>query len=184
VPKLSAPKPLAFSPVKRTKESRNMATPAHTPITAVQRRSVVAIRESAAAGAARQAKLKASIDRTADILDRLEARAKAFAAEAKRIGKLKAATEARIERIETDVLKRMAAAQQKKWTGLSRTLTARPNALSLIVDDAAQIPPAYLRTVPSYTEPDKLSIKAALAADEDLIIAGVHLAQSTSLLRG
>lgn len=49
-----------------------------------------------------------------------------------------------------------------------------------MIDDETKIPAEYMRET-TVTEPDKLAIKAALTAGEE--IAGVRLEQGVSLIR-
>jgi hypothetical protein len=76
----------------------------------------------------------------------------------------------------------MAAARLDKAAGLRVTFSTRANPLSLVIDDEAAVPAKWLRET-QLSAPDKLAIKAALAADPDLEIAGVHLEQGVSLVR-
>jgi hypothetical protein len=167
-------------PLPAGKYANNLAVmPAkHTAALVERKRAIAAERD-------REAQLKTKIDRVAGVLDRLEAR-QARAAEAveawKRREKFYAARQAAIE---DRVLELMTEASAKEIAGCKRTLTAHVcGTPSLVVDDESLIPAEWMRTPkPAKAQPDKLGIKRALAEDPDLEIAGVHLAQTISLVR-
>lgn len=171
----------------------SFARSAPIPITA-PRRPATALRTEAVAERERELRLKRDIDRVANAIDRAEQRAARFAAEIKRLQRRQQIQLQRAEHLETEVMKRMEAARLTKLTGCERTLTLRPNALSLVVLDESLIPQAYFREVPASKAADKTLIKAILAraaaptASEQEIAAaaaikGVKLMQTVSLIR-
>lgn len=128
----------------------------------------------------RELHLKRKIDQANDILDRLEARGVAQGIQLKALQRRKAATLARIERIEDRILGDMLDARLDNLNGLQCSMSLRQNAASLMIDDEALIPEEYVRSVVT-TSPDKLAIKAAIA--DNIAVPGCHLEQSVSLIR-
>jgi Gp157 protein len=130
--------------------------------------------------------LKRNVERANTLLDRLEAREAAFAAEIKAIQKRKTANAARIAKIEDSILGYMDEAGVQTLAGVRCSMRLQPAAASLVVVDQSLIPAEYLRTpkVPP-AEPDKVLIKKALAANEDLDPAawGCKLVSTISLIR-
>lgn len=154
-----------------------------------------AIARLAAADVAREAelRLKHKIDQANGILDRLEARGIAQGIELKAIQKRKAATLARIERIEDRVLAEMSKAQLDTASGIRYTFTARGNPASLIIDDLKLIPAIFISTTEE-TSPDKVAMKNFLLRQKNetdadyeertaALSQAVHLEQTVSLLR-
>jgi hypothetical protein len=130
----------------------------------------------------RELRVKQKIDQADRVLDRLEARSAQLAAEINRLQARKAHTTGRRDRVESRILSEMTAAGLERAAGNSARWTAKPNAQSLVVDDESLIPAEYLRETLA-SAADKIAIKAALARDPDLTIAGCHLEQSVSLVR-
>lgn len=142
------------------------------------------------AAAARQndqeTQIKRNVERSNALLDRLEARAAAFAADIKRIQKRKNATAGRIERIEHEILTYMEDERVELLAGIRCTMRAQAAAAALEVVDETLIPKQYLRQPPAPpSAPDKVAIKAALAASQDIEPAdwGCKLTSKISLVR-
>jgi len=123
---------------------------------------------------------KKAIDRTNAVLDRLEARAAAYAKQIACLQRRKRLAEARFERVEDEVIKRMQAALLTKADGFHVQFSTRVAPPSLVVDDEAAIPSEYIREK-YVSEPMKVEIKAALALGVE--IPGVRLTRKISLLR-
>jgi Gp157 protein len=160
-----------------------MTTPAHySNLAFVRPRKSTASALKAEADVSRQAeaKLKRAIDRTAHILDRLEARASSYDEQMKCLKGRREAAYRRVKHIEEQTLTLMEQAGLEKLTGNKVTLLMRANAPSLVVEDQSQIPCEYIRTK-STNEPNKVAIKVAL--DRGIEIGGVRLIQSISLIR-
>jgi phage host-nuclease inhibitor protein Gam len=119
-----------------------------------------------------------AIDRADAMLTKLEARAKVCARQIAVLQKRKANALARAERIEQAILERMEQAKLSKADGFEVVLTTKDAPPSVIVDDAALVPPQYIRTTEAV---DKAAVKAALA--RGMQIAGVRLVQGVSLQR-
>jgi uncharacterized coiled-coil protein SlyX len=150
------------------------------------KRSAVAQRAAAAQVNAAEARLKTAVDRANRLLDKLEERAAAQAAAIKELSKRKAATLARVARIEGEILKRMDEAALTVVTGTRCSMRSQPAAASLVVLDESLIPAEYMRTPkPGAPTPDKTSIKKALEANDDLDPAawGCRLSTTISLIR-
>jgi hypothetical protein len=133
-----------------------------------------------------EAQLKRNIERANTVLDRLEARQSEQAAQMKRLQKRKNATCARIARIEDEILAYMDDERLTLVTGIRCTMRAQPAAASLEVIDQKLIPKEYFRQPAAPpSAPDKVAIKAALAANEDLAPAdwGCKLVSKISLVR-
>lgn len=133
-----------------------------------------------------EAQLKRNIERANTVLDRLELREKEFAAQLKRLQKRKNATGARIARIEDEILSYMDEERLTLVTGIRCTMRAQPAAASLEVIDETLIPKEYFRQPAAPpSAPDKVAIKAALAANEDLAPGdwGCKLTSKISLVR-
>jgi hypothetical protein len=150
----------------------------------------------AAAELAREAelRLKRKIDQANRVLDRLEARGIEQGIALKALQKRKAATLARIERIEDRALAEMSKASLDKASGIRYTFEARQNAASLLVDHDELVPKEFRRTIPESDAPDKVAMKAFLQkrtgeTDADYeertaaLSAAVHLEQTVSLIR-
>jgi Gp157 protein len=140
----------------------------------------------------RELRLKRKIDQANAVLDRLEAREAAYAAdsermtaELERIAKRQAFAQARREKLEERILRAMSAADISHAAGIQHEFSARPAGVKkLIVDSLSKIPANWMRTPkPAKAQPDKLAMKAALEADPDLVIAGVRLVQTVTLVR-
>jgi transposase len=160
-----------------------MTTPAHysnLALVRARKRNAPALRGEADATRLAEAKVKRAIDRTAYLLDRLEARVSSCDEQIKHLKARKEAAYQRIERIEEQTLTLMEEAGLEKLTGNNVTFLMRANAPSLVVEDQSQIPSEYIRTK-STTEPNKVAIKVAL--ERGVEISGVRLVQSISLIR-
>jgi Siphovirus Gp157 len=146
---------------------------------------VTPIRAEVKAERDREAVLRTKIDRVHRLLSALEARAAACDLAIKQAQARKKAACARAERIEDRVLLLMQDAGLKEVAGRHVTLMSREAGVpKLIVDNEALIPSEYMRQPkPPKPAPDALAIKAALDSDPDLMIPGVHLAQTVSLIR-
>lgn len=157
-----------------------MSSPAVVPFPRPPRKPAAAQRREREAERERELKLKRSIDRSGQLLDRLEARAaryKAAAALAKQRAELACA---RAERIENAILERMQRANLQKLVGNAVTLSQRLNAPGLQVVDQRKVPSQFIRTKVT-EEVDKAAAKVALARGED--VPGVKLVQTVSLIR-
>jgi hypothetical protein len=103
------------------------------------------------------------------VLRRLESDAAFHAKEAKRMALIAARDEARVERLRTYVLQIMQAHNIEKLKGPSSTFSIQQNPPSVEIGlDAAALPERFQRTIPAQVEADKVAIKAALKADEDV----------------
>jgi hypothetical protein len=165
--------PKLFAVVPRS-APRPAAAPKHTSL--------------ADARASRQAEsdLKEAIDRAASLLDRLDERAEACAAQIAYWQKRKAFAENRSERLEEEILTRMDAANLSVAPGIRRQLTASICPASLQVLDQKLIPPEYMRSPKApASAPDKNAIKAAFAQNDELVPAnwGCRLVSQISLVR-
>jgi hypothetical protein len=160
-----------------------MATPAHySNLALVRPRKSNALTLKTEADVTRQgeAKLKRAIDRTARLLDRLEARASGYDEQIKCLKARREAASRRAKHIEEQTLTLMGEAGLEKLTGTKVTLLMRANPPSLVVEDQCQIPSEYIRTK-STNEPKKVAIKVAL--ERGVEIGGVRLVQTISLIR-
>lgn len=124
---------------------------------------------------------KQAIDRANGILDALEARRAIYKAQTAALKKRDELAAARIDHIEDAILTWMEQAKLTAAAGFHVTFTARPAPAALDVLDESLIPDDYIREK-TVTAPDKVAIKRALAAGEE--IAGVRLTQKISLVRG
>jgi len=160
-----------------------MTNPAVIPFPA--RRTRVALRDARSAEREKEARTKNQIDRTARVLDRLEARQAGHDLQIAALERRKKSDAARQARIEKRALALMAAAGLKQLVGFRRTLERRESGVpKLIVDDESLIPANWMRQPkPAKAQPDKLGMKKALDEDPELAIPGVHLAQTVSLQR-
>jgi hypothetical protein len=144
-------------------------------------------RKSAAAGGREdEARIKAKVEQANGILDWLEARAEAQAQAMKAMAKRKAATLARIARIEDGILTRMDEAALKLITGLRCSMRSQPSPEALEVVDETKIPREYMRDPKRPpAAPDKVAIKAAFAGNDELVPAdwGCKLTSRISLIR-
>lgn len=151
----------------------------------VAKRSAAALRVPAKARE-EQARLKVKVEQANTILDRLELRAVQQNAAQKELAKRKAATLARIVRIEDAILQEMHDAGLDKVFGIRCTMRSQPAPASLEVVNSLLIPKQYMvPPKPAPASPDKVAIKKALAADDDLDPAawGVKLNTTISLIR-
>jgi hypothetical protein len=125
------------------------------------------------------------VDATNGVLAMLEARAAAAKAEIARLDKRAGKATRDYARLEAYVLATLEEKQIDRLEGETSTLARRLNPASVIVDDPAAIPVAFLRWPPQPPpppeQPDKVAIKAALKAG--LKVAGCRLAQTAKLVR-
>lgn len=153
---------------------------------ALPKRSAVERKRAAAESRNAEAHLKSKIEQANTILDRLEARAAAQAALLKAIAKRKAATLARIERIEDRILQDMEDAGVTELMGIRCKMRSQPAAAALDIVDETLIPRIYFNTpkAPPATV-DKVAVKKALAADDELDPKawGCRLTAKVSLIR-
>jgi len=141
-------------------------------------------------------RIKRKTDQCGRLVQRLKARAAAFKSQAAALNRRAAVALARVERIEGRAVMFMDDSGSKSLIGIEYTLTMRPNAASVKIDDVTKIPPSYLhpeKPAPP-REPDKVAIKVALergsrkeATEAEKAIAAelrqaVHLEQTVSLL--
>jgi hypothetical protein len=152
---------------------------------AAARPAVTPIRAAVKAEHNREATLRTNIDRVHRLLSQLEARAAACDLQVKKAQARKKAACARAERIKDRVLLLMQDSGLKEVAGRHVTLISREAGVpKLIVDNEALIPSEYMRQPkPPKPAPDALAIKAALEKDPELVIPGVRLAQTVSLVR-
>ena len=153
---------------------------------ALPKRSAAERRHEASAARSEETRLKEKIERANTILDRLEARAAAQAAALKDLTKRKAATLAKIERLEDEILTRMEEAGLAQLTGIRCQMRSQPAPAALEIVDESLIPRQYFnapKTPPA--TPDKVAIKKALAADDalDPKTWGCKLTSKVSLIR-
>jgi hypothetical protein len=118
------------------------------------------------------------------VLAAFEAGELAAAAEMKRLAARKDRLARQRERLEGYVIGVLAGAGVKKFDGLTSTLTARANPVSVMIEGSAVLPAEFLRQpkpVPPEPAPDKVAIKAALGRGE--FVPGCRLAQTMRLVR-
>jgi Gp157 protein len=158
-----------------------------TLVSGAPRISALARKAAAVSEAASEATLKRTVERANTVLDSLEAREAGFASEIKALAKRKAATAKRIARIEDRILGEMENAGLTAVEGVRCAWRSQPAAASALeVLDETLIPLAYMRQPkPPASEPDKVAIKVALAADPTLAPSawGCRLTTKTSLIR-
>lgn len=165
-----------------------MATPAVIPIRRVVR-PIDGKKE-------RELRYKRSIDRRAQLLDRLEARIADFDKEAAALRKRKELALTRFEKLEEGLLLEMSNLSTNTLTGMDRVLQSKANPPRLQVLDESKIPESYMRQPPiPKKEPDKIALKALLVralADEPTatdtaavaaLAGAVKLVQTVSLVR-
>jgi hypothetical protein len=153
----------------------------HPPLKGAAERKAAAAEELKA-----EVRLKRKIDQTSKVLDSLDVRDKAIASAIKQLQRRRADNAARIERIEDAALTLMSEAGLSSVTGFHSSFRAQPAASALEVIDQSKIPAEYLRqpkTPPP--EPDKVAIKKALGANDELDPAawGCKLTSKISLVR-
>jgi hypothetical protein len=86
-----------------------------------------------------------------------------------RLSKIKAMREGQLERFREHVLGIMQAHNLTKMSGADSTFTVIQNQPTVEVGlDAAALPEKFQRVVPAKVEADKVAIKAALKADEEV----------------
>jgi hypothetical protein len=150
------------------------------------KRSAAERKAEAASQRDAEARLKRKVEQANAVLDRLEERASYQAAVIKAMTRRKAATLARIERIEDRILREMDAAGLTEVTGIRSKMRSQLAAAALEIVDESLIPRMYFNTpkAPPAT-PDKVAIKKALAADDDLDPRdwGCKLTSKVSLVR-
>jgi hypothetical protein len=146
------------------------------PDTTRRKRSIVEIREQKHA----EFRLKTDIDRAANVLTELEARAQRCALAIRAMQSRKALILARAERIEEEILKRMAKESLDQANGWKIKLVAAPCPASVEITNDRLLPDAFVREKVDRS-PDKVAIKAALSRDED--VPGARLVQRISLQR-
>jgi len=127
-----------------------------------------------------EARVKDAIDRAANVLDRLEARAEEFARQMALLEQRKRAALQRAERIKEEIIERMDAANVSFAPGVERHFKCSPNPVSVKVLDEKLIPAEFMRTPKApAAAPDKRAIAAALEAGKP--VAGCQLVQNISL---
>lgn len=160
---------MAFAP-------RLYAVVDNTAPAAAHRKNVAELRADKLA----ELKAKKAIDRANSVLDRLEARRVIYKSQIAALKRRDELAAARFERLENEILTRMARACVDRADGFQSRFQARPAPAALDVFDESQIPGEYLREKVS-SAPDKNAIKAALARGEE--IGGVRLTQKVLLVR-
>jgi hypothetical protein len=132
------------------------------------------IHSTAAVQAERSAEfvLKAQIDRWATVLDRLEARTAAYKKQMAVLKKRQALSEARFERIEESVIRRMGAANVVIAPGFKREFKTNLCPQSVEVLKESDIPKAFMRDK-TVTAPDKILISRTLTLG--FVVADVNL---------
>ena len=149
-------------------------------------KSAVQQRAAARSAALAESHIKAKVEQANRVLDALEAREKALAKAIKALDRQKKATVKRLEKIEDAILTWMEESQLKSVEGIRVTFRAQTAAPALVIDDVSKVPAAFMRQPPvPPLEPDKIAIKAALAANEDLTpdAFGARLVSKVSLIR-
>ena len=131
-------------------------------------------------------RLKSKVDQCNRVLDALDALNQHLAIEIRDCQRRRSEIAARIERIEDTALASMAAAGFDRLTGNRTSLEVRLAPASLEIMDETRVPGEYLRepkTPPP--APDKIAIKQALAAREDVHPAdwGCRLQSKVLLIR-
>jgi Siphovirus Gp157 len=150
------------------------------------RKGAGALKLEAVASRSAESQAKRKVQQVNDMLEKLEAREAAFGAYIKRLQKRKNAIAARIEKIEDRVLVYMDESGAEVLTGVRCSLRMQTAAASLEVIDESLLPAKFFRLPPpAAKQPDKVAIKAALAADVDLVPAsiGVRLTSKVCLIR-
>jgi hypothetical protein len=156
------------------------------PAPSASHRSAAQRKSAAAGGREEEARLKAKVEQANSILDWLEIRAEAQGLAMKALAKRKAATLARIARIEDAILTKMDEAGLKVVTGLRCSMRSQPAPESLEVLDESLIPREYMRDPKRPpASPDKVALKNAFAANDELVPKdwGCKLTSKISLLR-
>ncbi|MBV9446608.1 MAG: siphovirus Gp157 family protein [Streptosporangiaceae bacterium] len=125
---------------------------------------------------------RAKVDDTARVLAFFEAQAAAAKAEEQRLKARREYFERQKDRLEGYVLAALTASRLRKIDGNVSTLAARLNPPSVLIEEGAQLPEAFLRTPPPPApQPDKTAIKDALKAGE--AVPGCRLVQTERLVR-
>lgn len=103
------------------------------------------------------------------VLRRLESDAAFHAQEAKRIATIAARDEARVERFHAYILQIMQAHSVEKLKGQSSAFSIQQNPESVEIGlPPESLPERFQRVIPARVEADKVAIKAALKADENV----------------
>jgi len=125
---------------------------------------------------------KEKIDRTTSVLASFEAAEAAAKTEAERLVNRAKRFARQRDYLERTVIAVLTSSNQKRIDGSTSSVAIRVNPPSVLIDDAAAIPAAYLRLPkPPEPAPDKTAIKAALQAGA--IVPGCRIAQSVRLVR-
>jgi hypothetical protein len=157
----------------------NLARMRPVKLSAVERKARVNVERE------REAHTKRSIDSIAGYLDRLEASAADLTLEIERLQRRRNTICARASRSEERLIAVIQRAGVKELFGYQRTLERWENSVAtLVVDNDEEIPIEYMRQPkPAKPAPNKVAMKAALEKDADLVIPGVHLANTVNLRR-
>jgi hypothetical protein len=124
--------------------------------------------------------LLAKVDRYAGFMAHLESQITLAEAEAKRLADRKRRFQAALDWMETNALRIMDAHGWKELDGDTVTLAVRLNPPSVVITNEDILPAEYVR-ITQTSAPDKLAIKAALKASEE--VPGAHLEQRRGIRR-
>ena len=128
----------------------------------------------------RESRLKRKIESVNAVLDEIDSRQAALAAQIKELSRRKASLCNRAEKITDRILTLMAEAHVDKVSGVRVTFTARPCPASVVIDDEALLSRDYFREKLVSTV-DKIQIKCDLAKGLD--VPGTHLESRITLVR-
>lgn len=150
------------------------------------RKGAGALKSEAVAARSSESLGKRKVEQVNTVLGKLEAREAELGALIKGLQKRKNATCARIARIEDAVLAYMDDSGVEVLTGVRCSLRMQTAAAALDVFDASLLPAKFFRIPPpAAKQPDKVAIKAALAADVDQLPAdwGCKFSSKVCLIR-
>jgi hypothetical protein len=127
-------------------------------------------------------KAKRAVDRVNGILDCLDARCEAIAAEIKALERRKKLFSGRAEAIKARIVEELEANALTRADGFHTSVLITPSPAAVEILDAKLVPAAYLRDPkPAAAAPDKVQIKAALERGE--AVPGCKLVQGVTLRR-
>ena len=154
--------------------------PAAGPKIVPKKKPVVELRAAQQTKQRAEKNIKHVVERSHAILNRLEERAATYGKLIAVLQKRRACALARVERLEDDILTRMAAANVSFVDGWQVSFKAATCPVSVEIFDEESIPALYLRTKEVST-PNKAAIREALEAD--VLVLGARLVQRISLQR-
>ena len=170
----------AKMPIKNPALYAVVPPPSRKPELVPKKKPVVELRAAQATKQRAEKNLKHVVERSHALLNRLEARAAAYAKQIAQLQRRKSTALARVERLEDSILTRMAAANVSFVDGWQVSFKASPCPVSVEIFDEAAIPALYLRTK-EVSAPNKTAIREAIEAD--VLVPGARLVQRISLQR-